>query len=89
MSKIYLKVSLEKQWCTQNFDFRSSKSLSLGHFLLSSNSRRYHWILKLFAETYKLVVLEQNCARLLYYFNFERNYDALKLNGPCILLNKK
>ena len=23
-----------------------------------------------------------------YYFNFERNYDVLKLKRPCILLNK-
>ena len=25
---------------------------------------------------------------LLYYFNFERNYDALWPKSPCILLNK-
>ena len=25
---------------------------------------------------------------LFYYFNFERNYDVLKSNSPCILLNK-
>ena len=25
---------------------------------------------------------------LLHYFNFERNYDVLKSNSPCILLNK-
>ena len=89
MSKIYFKVTVEKKRCTQNFDFKSSKSLSPGQFLESSNSCRYHWVLKLLASTYKLVVLEQKCVRLFYYFNFERNYDALKLNGPCFLLNKK
>ena len=26
---------------------------------------------------------------LLYYFNFERNYDVLKSKSPCILLRKK
>ena len=25
--------------------------------------------------------------RLFYYFNFESNYDVLKLKSPCILLN--
>ena len=25
---------------------------------------------------------------LFYYFNFERNYDALKSKSTCILLNK-
>ena len=25
---------------------------------------------------------------LLYYFNFERNYDVLKSKSPCILLNE-
>ena len=30
----------------------------------------------------------ENCVWLFYYFNFERNYDALKLKSPCILLNK-
>ena len=31
---------------------------------------------------------EQNCLRLFYYFNFERNYDIFKSKSPCILLNK-
>ena len=26
---------------------------------------------------------------LFYYFDFKRNYDVLKLNDPCILLNKE
>ena len=30
----------------------------------------------------------ENCVWLFYYFNFERNYDALKLKSQCILLNK-
>ena len=28
MSNIYLKVTIEKNWCSQNFDFLSLKSLS-------------------------------------------------------------
>ena len=37
MSNICLKVTIEKNWRSQNFDF-----LSLDQFLGSSNSRRYH-----------------------------------------------
>ena len=28
MSNIYLKVTIEKNWCSQNFDFRGLKNLS-------------------------------------------------------------
>ena len=88
MSNIYLNVTLEKNWRSQNFDFLSLKNLSLGQFFVSFNSRRYHWILKFLVATYKSEVWEQNCVWLFYYSNFERNYDALKSKTPCILLNK-
>ena len=39
MSNIYLKVIIEKEWRTQNFDFLSLESSSQGQFLGSSNSR--------------------------------------------------
>ena len=32
MSNIYLKVTIEKNWRSQNFDFLSLKSFSLGQF---------------------------------------------------------
>ena len=38
---IYLKVTIEKNWRSQNFDFQSLKNLSQSRFLGSSNSRRY------------------------------------------------
>ena len=41
MSNIYLKVAIEKNWCSQNFDFPSLKNLSPDQFLGSSNSHRY------------------------------------------------
>ena len=41
MSNIYLKVTIEKNWCSQNFDFLGLKILSPGQFLESSNSCRY------------------------------------------------
>ena len=88
MSNNYLKVTIEKNWRIQNFDFLILKYLSLAQFLGSSNSRRYHWIIKLPAATSKSEVWKQNCEWVFYYFNFERNYDILKSRSPFILLNK-
>ena len=76
MSNIYLKVTIEKKWRTQNFDFISSKSSSPGQFLGSSNSSRYYWTFK------------QNCVWFLYYSYFERNFYILKSESLCSLLNK-
>ena len=42
MSNIYLKVTIENDGRSQNFDFLSLKNLSAGQFLESSNSHRYH-----------------------------------------------
>ena len=88
MSKIYSKLTIEKNSCSQNFDFLSLKHLSPDLLLGSSNSGRYHWILKLLATTWKSEVWKQNYVWLSYYFNFERNYVVLKSKSPCILLNK-
>ena len=87
-SNIYLKVIIEKNWRSQNLDFLSLKNLSLGQFLESSNSRRWHWIFKLLVTTQKSEVSKQIRMWLFYYFSFERNYDVLKSKSPCILLNK-
>ena len=43
MPKIYLKVTIEEKWRTQNLDFPSLKSFCTGKFLRCSNSGRYHW----------------------------------------------
>ena len=51
MSNIYLKVTIEKNWHSQNIDFLSLKNLSPGQFLEGPNSSRYHWILKLLVTT--------------------------------------
>ena len=51
MPNIYLKVANEKNWRSQNFDFLSSKTLSPGQFLGSSNSRRNYLILKILVVT--------------------------------------
>ena len=39
MPKIYLKVTIEEKWRTQNLDFPSLKSFCTGKFLRCSNSR--------------------------------------------------
>ena len=88
MSNIYLKVTIEKNWHSENFDFLSLKSSSPVQFLRSSNSRRYHWIFKLLVTIKKSEVWEQNCVRLFFCFDFERNYVVLKSKSPCFLLNK-
>ena len=36
-------ITIEKNWCSQNFDFLSFKNLSPYQFFVSSNSGRYHW----------------------------------------------
>ena len=51
MSNICLKVIIEENWRSQNFNFLSLKYLSPSQFLASSNSSRYHWILKLLVAT--------------------------------------
>ena len=75
MSHIHVEIAVEKTWRSQNFDFLRVINLSPGQFLSSSNSRRYHWILKILVATEKSEVWEQNCLRLFYYINFEINYD--------------
>ena len=51
MPNIYLKVTIEKKWCTQNGGFQNLKSSSPGQFLGISHSRRYLWIFKIFIAT--------------------------------------
>ena len=72
ITNIYLKNTIEKKKPTQNFVFKSLKRLSPGQFLWSSNSRRYHWIVKLLAATSKSEVWKQNVACPFYHFYLER-----------------
>ena len=60
MPSNYLKVAIEKNWRSQNFDFLSLKNLSPRQFLKSFNSRRYHWISKLLVAAWKSKFWEQN-----------------------------
>ena len=88
MWTIYLKVTIEKKWRTENFDFLSLRSSPTGHFLRSSNSRKCHWILKHLVANLKSQVWEQDYVWLFYCFYFQRNYDVLRSENPCLLLNK-
>ena len=40
MSNIYLKINVEKNWRSQNFDFQSLKNLPTDKFFGSSSSCR-------------------------------------------------
>ena len=54
MSNIYLKVTIEKSWRSQNFDILSLENSSPGQPLGGFNSYRYHWILKLHVASQKM-----------------------------------
>ena len=47
MSNIYVKVTIEKNWGSQNFDSLNLKKLSPGQFSGSFNSCWYYLILEL------------------------------------------
>ena len=89
LSKIYFLKNAKKICKPNNRDLnRDWKNSSPCQFLQSSNSRRYHWILKLFVVTSKSEVWEENDVWLFYCFNFEIKHGVLESNSPCILLNK-
>ena len=83
MPNIYLEVTIEKKWGTQNFDFLNLRSSSPGQFLGNSNSCRYHWIFKLLVATWKT----KSLGAKVYYF--WKNYDnVLKSNSLWFLMNQ-
>ena len=85
MLNIYWKVTIDT---FSKLPLSGFKKFGTRSVLWSSNSCRYHWILKLLVVTCKSDVFQHNCVYLFYYFNFERTYDVLKSNSPCILLKK-
>ena len=92
MSNIYLKVTISKNWRSQNFDFLSLKSfllIFLSFSVLGSSNSRRHWLLKLSVATQKLEVLDQDCVWLLDNFNFEKNYDVLKVKESMQFVEQK
>ena len=88
MSNIYLKVTIEKKWPTQNFDFLSLKSSSSGQLLGSSNWRRY---ITEFSNLLLQLKIKRSVSKSVWAFLlllFERNYDVSKSKSPCFLLKK-
>ena len=83
MSNIYLKVNIET---FQNFDFQRV-FLSPGQFWGAPTHTDiidfWNFLLQLKSQT-----SGSKTVCLFYYFNFERSYDVLKSQSPCILLNK-
>ena len=69
VSNIYLKVNIEKNWRSQNFDFLILKNSSPGQFSRSSNSPRYIWILK-------DIIFDQA-----YNTPFQGNLESIQYNG--------
>ena len=66
MPNIYLNVTIEKNWRSQNFKFKK--------FVIRSAFGE----LQLTQISFNFKILLENCVWLFYYFNFESNYDVLK-----------
>ena len=80
MSNIYLKVTIET--------FPKLRFSGFKTFVTRPVFREHVQLRQICLLQLENQVWEQNCVWLVYYFNFERNYDVLKSNSPCNLLNK-
>ena len=83
LSNIYSQAKIVKNWRFQNFDFLDLKNLSPGQFLDSSNSRTYHWILKLLIST------QRSGSKTVRGFSILLILYKINLLFLCISLNKK
>ena len=89
MSNIYLKVTIEKKWRTQIFNFVSLKGSSPALFLGEAPTHAdIIEILNFLLQLTSQWSVSKSIWWLFYYFYFERNYDVLKSRRPCFLLNK-
>ena len=73
MLNIYLKISIEKNWLSQNFDFLSLQ-VSLWEFYLTQVSLNF----KTSCCNLKIRGLKTKLCVASHYFNVERNYNVLK-----------
>ena len=88
MWNIYLKVTIEKKWRTQNFlSFLSLKSLSPCQFLGSSSSCSYHWIFYniYFERNYDVLKSKNLCFLLNKNINFNKNETKSEMENPTVL----
>ena len=88
MTNIYLKVTIKKNWRSQNLDFLSLGNLSRGQFLGSSNSGRFHWTLKLLAAFLKLEVSQSVYAFCWTKINFNKNETESEMENPAYSLGE-
>ena len=88
MSSIYLKVTVEKKWRTQNSNFLSSKSSFPGQFLGSSNSCGYHWLLKLLVENLKIRGLVAKLCLAFLLFLFWKELWSFNVKESMLFVNK-
>ena len=89
MSNIYLKITIEKNWRFQNFDFVSLKNWSSVQFFGAPTQADTIEFENFWSQLKNQRLWEENCVWLFYYNNLEGNYDVLKSKSPCILLKKK
>ena len=83
MSSNCLKVTIEKNWCSQNFDFVSLKNLSPDQFLESSNFHRY------FERNYHVLKSKSAFILLEKNINFKKNETKSKWKIPHTVLERQ
>ena len=86
MSNIYLKITVGKKRCSQNFDFPFKKFVSTSVF----GELQLIQILNFETFCYNLKIrgLGAKACVVLYYLNLEKNYDVLKSKSSYFLSNK-
>ena len=100
ISNIYLKVTIEKKWPTQNFYFKSflkkfvslsSVSSTHADIIEFSTVLNFQFVLnfQLNCSNLKIKGLEVKLCLALLLFYFERNYDALNPKESMIFVEQK
>ena len=88
MTNIYLKVTVNRKWRTQNFDFKSLKSLSSNQIFWELQLTQISLNFQTSCCNLKIRALGAKLCVAWYYFYFERNCDDLMSRSPCFLLEK-
>ena len=87
MSNIYLKVNIEKNWCSQNFDFLNLKNLSPGHFS-GAQLTQISLNFQTFCSNLKIIGLRAKTCVAFQLFQVWMELWRFKVKSPCILLKK-
>ena len=89
MSNICSKVTIDKNWSSQNFSFPILKNQSPCKFWESSNSLRYYRNLYLLVANLKPEISEKENICFSCYFNFEKNSEVSNSISLFFLFNEK